>query len=171
MSSRLIVTNALKAPGQAFPFRVDAVLEEMEVLSDPVRFEGVEAEGTYLSSEQNISVEGRARATVISRCARCLKEVVLPVETAFEAEFVHGSRPEDPDQYCYESSEVELTDAIRDALILALPIRFLCREDCKGLCPRCGTDLNTGSCSCQEGDDDLNPFAALRSIVENNEEV
>ena len=62
-------------------------------------------------------------------------------------------------------------DAIRDALTLELPLRVLCKEDCKGLCPKCGVNLNTGSCSCPKGTGKPNPFEALKSIVENHEEV
>ncbi|MGN0802238.1 MAG: YceD family protein [Candidatus Faecivicinus sp.] len=171
MASTLNVTNALKNPGQEYPFEADCSIEEMDVLGDPVRFDNVAAKGTYVGSGETVSLEAVATATVTSRCARCLAEVTLPIAAELHAEFARQPDPENPDQYCFEASTLELTDAIRDALVLELPLRFLCKEDCKGLCPKCGTDLNAGSCTCQEGDDDFNPFAALRSIVENNEEV
>lgn len=171
MASTLNVTNILKNPGQAFPFEADAVIEEMEMLGDPVRIEDVAVKGTAIGSEERVSIEANATATVISRCARCLEAVRLPLAAEIHADFVRQPDPDDPDQYPYEASTLELTDAIRDALVLELPLRFLCREDCKGLCPKCGANLNTGSCTCQEGDDDFNPFAALRSIALNNEEV
>lgn len=171
MSSKLNVVGALKAPGQEFPFEADCCLEEMQVLGDPVRFEQISARGVLLSSEEKISVHGEVTAEVVSQCARCLKEVRAPIQAGVDAVYGLQPDPEDPDQYVYEASQVDLTDAIKDALVLALPLRFLCREDCKGLCPKCGADLNEGPCTCQEGDDDLNPFAALRSIVVDNREV
>ena len=172
MASALNVLNALKNPGQEYPFTADAVLEEMEVLGDPVKFTDIAVKGTFVGSGENVSIEATVTATVTSRCARCLEEVIQPIKAEMCAEFAHQPDPEDPDQYCFEASTLELTDAIRDALVLELPIRFLCKEDCKGLCSKCGTNLNTGTCNCLHGDDDLNPFAALRSmIVENNEEV
>ena len=94
----------------------------------------------------------------------------MPITAEIHAEFTREPDPEDPDQYCFEASELELTDAIKDALLLELPIRFVCSENCKGLCSQCGINLNTGTCKCQK-EDIMNPFAALRSIVENNEEV
>lgn len=171
MASTLNVSNALKNPGQVYPFEADARIEEMEVLGDPVRMTDVAVKGTVVGSDEMVSLEAKATATVISRCARCLEEVRFPIAAEMHADFVRQPDPDDPDQYPYESSVLELTDAIRDALVLELPLRFLCKEDCKGLCPKCGANLNTGSCTCQEGDDDLNPFAALRSIALNNEEV
>jgi len=172
LASTLNVLNALKNPGQEYPFTADAVLEEMEVLGDPVKFADIAVKGTFVGSGETVSIEAEVTATVTSRCARCLEEVVQPIKAEISAEFAHQPDPEDPDQYCFEASTLELTDAIRDALVLELPIRFLCKEDCLGLCSQCGTNLNTGTCNCHHGDDDMNPFAALRSmIVDNNEEV
>ncbi len=172
MASTLNVTNALKNPGQQYPFTADAVIEEMDVMGDPVRFLDIAAKGSYVGSGETVSLEAEVTATVVSRCARCLGEVTLPIKAQMEAEYSRQPDPEDPDQYSFETSTLELTDAIKDALVLELPLRFLCSEDCKGLCPKCGTNLNTGTCTCQKGDDDTNPFAALRSmIVDNNEEV
>lgn len=171
MASTLNVSNALKHPGQEYPFEADALIEKMEVLGDPVQFVDVAAKGVCVGSGDAVSLDATVTATVISRCSRCLEEVRRPISAEMHADFARQPDPDDPDQYRFEASTLELTDAIRDALVLELPIQFFCKEDCKGLCPKCGTNLNTGSCTCQEGDDDLNPFAALRSIVENNEEV
>ena len=60
---------------------------------------------------------------------------------------------------------------MRDALLLELPYRFLCSEDCKGLCSNCGINLNLGTCTCHEEEEVTNPFSALKAIVQNNEEV
>ena len=79
--------------------------------------------------------------------------------------------PDDPDLYVFEASTIELTDAVRDALVMEIPTRIICSEDCKGLCPTCGVNRNLVSCTCQEGGEVTNPFAALKSIVLNDEEV
>jgi len=172
LASTLNVMNALKNPGQQYPFTADAVIEEMDVLGDPVRFTDVAVSGIFVGAGETVSIEADVTATVTSRCARCLTEVTRPIAAEMRADFTRQPDPEDPDQYCFEASTLELTDAIRDALVLELPLRFLCSEDCKGLCSECGTNLNTGTCKCQKEIDDSNPFAALRSmIVDNNEEV
>ena len=171
MSSLLNVVSALNHPGQEHPFHADAALERMTVLGDPVEFTGISVDGTLFSSDENIVVNGAVRAEVVSQCARCLKRVVNPIDAELNALYARESDPEDLDRYLYEASQVDVTEAVKDALVLALPLRYLCKEDCKGLCPKCGKDLNEGPCTCQEGEDDTNPFAALRSIVYNNEEV
>ena len=171
MASTLRVGDALKNPGQEFPFETDAQISEMEVLGDPVRFEEIAVSGTVVGTSETVGVKAEIRAKVESLCARCREKVVRPIVAEMDAEFARVPDSENPDQYAFEGTTVDLSQAIRDALILALPFRFLCKEECKGLCPKCGANLNAGSCSCPKEDDDSNPFAALRMIVDHNEEV
>ena len=168
----LDVSRALKNLGQIFPFESSIELEEMEVLSDPVHFVDVKTEGEYLCAGDNrISLNAEVQATADTRCSRCLEPVSIPVKAEMDVVFDRQPDPEDPDLYSFEASTLELTDAVRDALLLELPMRILCAEDCKGLCPVCGINLNKGTCTCQEGAEVLNPFSALKNIVLNDEEV
>ena len=168
----LDVSRALKNHGQIYPFETSVELEEMEVLSDPVRFEDVVVRGEYLCPGDNrISLKAEVTAQADTRCSRCLEPVRIPVAADVDAVFDRQPDPEDPDLYSFEASTVELTDAVRDALLLQLPMRVLCAEDCKGLCPVCGINLNKGTCTCQEGAEVINPFSALKSIVLDDEEV
>lgn len=168
----LDVSKALKNPGQVFPLDETVEIEPMEVLSDPVHFVDVRAEGEYLCTGDNrISIKAEISARADTRCSRCLEPVRVPVNAAVDAIFDRQPDPEDPDLYSFEASTVELTDAVRDALLLELPMRILCGEDCRGLCPVCGINLNKGTCTCQEGAEVINPFSALKNIVLNDEEV
>ena len=169
---KLDVSRALKNPGQVYPFQAEMALPEMEVLSDPVRFDGIRIEGEFLcAGDQRISLKARAAATAVSRCSRCLEPVSVPVEAEVDALFARQPDPDDPDLYSFEASTLELEDAVRDALLLELPLQFFCSPDCKGLCPVCGVNLNKVACTCQEGGEVITPFSALKSIVLNNEEV
>ena len=92
-------------------------------------------------------LHGRARA----QCRRCLAEVMVPVDT--EVDVVFSADPDamdDPSVYPLEeqASHVDVREAVREELALAVPAFVLCREDCAGLCPRCGADLNQGPCGC-----------------------
>ena len=168
----LDVSRALKNPGQVYPFEASVELEEMEVLSDVVHFEDVSVRGEYLCpGDDRISLKARAAAQANTRCSRCLEPVRIPVSADVDAVFDRRPDPEDPDLYSFEASTLELTDAVRDALLLELPLRVLCAEDCRGLCPVCGINLNKGTCTCQEGAEVINPFSALKNIVLNDEEV
>ena len=144
----------------------------MEVLSDPVRFDGISVAGEFFcTGDHRISLRAEAAATAVSRCSRCLEPVQVPVRAQIDALFAKEADPEDPDLYTFEGNRLELVDAVRDALLLELPLQFFCKPDCKGLCPVCGVNLNQGTCSCQEGNVVTGPFSALKDYVLKNEEV
>ena len=168
----LDVSRALKNPGQVYPFQAEMTLPEMEVLSDPVRFGAVRVEGEFFcTGDQRICLKAHAEAKAASRCSRCLEPVSIPVQADIDALYAKQPDPDDPDLYSFEASTLELEDAVRDALLLELPLQFFCSPDCRGLCPVCGANLNKVACTCQEGGEVTTPFSALKSIVLNNEEV
>jgi uncharacterized protein len=120
-----------------------------------------------------VFVNGHVETRAKIECDRCLQPVETPVNADFALEYISGSE--------YESSEVaELTEAemsvsvfdgealdvdeiVKEQVLLAVPTRMLCREDCKGICPECGTDRNTGDCSCATSDIDPR-WAALKNL-------
>jgi len=120
-----------------------------------------------------VFVNGHVETRAKIECDRCLRPVETPVNADFSLEYISGSE--------YESSEVaELTEAemsvsvfdgealdvdeiVKEQVLLAVPTRMLCREDCKGICPECGTDRNTGDCSCATSDIDPR-WAALKNL-------
>ena len=171
MGSTLNVTKALKNPGQGYPFSADLALEDVVVLDDPVHFESVHVEGTVLGTGEAINVLAKATTVIDTRCSNCLEPMQLSLEAEMDVHFMRMPDPEDPDLYAYDASTIDLTDPVRDALTLEMPLRFLCKEDCKGLCPHCGANLNHTTCTCQEGGEVTNPFAALKFMVQNDEEV
>ena len=108
-------------------------------------------------------------------CARCVEPVPLPLSGEFDLLF----RPEDvdanpgeraitPDETeigYYQESGLSLEDVVREQVLLSLPGRTLCKEDCKGLCPRCGQNLNLATCSC--GDAPADPrWNALAGLAD-----
>ena len=171
MASELNVLRALRHPGQEYPFTADLVLEEMEFTGDPIFFHDIKVEGVMMGAGERVSVRAEVEAVMKSRCFRCLEDVEMPIKAQVDAEFAKEEDPDDPDLYVFEASTIELTDAVRDALVMEIPTRIICSEDCKGLCPSCGVNRNKVSCTCQEGGEVANPFAALKSIVLNDEEV
>ena len=87
-----------------------------------------------------------------AECSRCLKELHKSVSLHTEKTVMtNGSLEEDNDDYLVvEGSQLRLDEACEELLFLELPSRELCSEDCKGLCPTCGADLNEGKCSCKK---------------------
>ena len=93
-------------------------------------------------------------------CARCLEPVEEPLTADFDLIFRPGGVDNQPGEHAitedeteigyYEQSGLLLEDAVREQVLLALPGRTLCQQDCKGLCPQCGANRNTAPCECEE---------------------
>ena len=127
---------------------------------------------SYYRAGTELFFEGRLAAATHAACARCAEEFESGIERPFR--FVMTPRAiagegdgdlaaGDAEYTVYDGDEIDLSPLIREELLLALPTRPLCREECRGLCPRCGTNLNQGECRCPEpaGDPRL---AVLRSL-------
>ena len=108
---------------------------------------------------ERITVRGQVRGVAWLECVRCLRgyELALAVPLEVFAERAGtGSRREEVelerDDYMmfHDGRKLDLSEQAREALLLELPIASHCREDCKGLCPRCGADLNDGPCACPD---------------------
>jgi len=88
---------------------------------------------------------------VRAECRRCLAPVDVPIAESLGLVFVEEEEAEG-DEDCYlvprRASVLDLSDAVREELLLAAPQFVECRDDCRGLCPRCGADLNAGPCGC-----------------------
>ena len=91
-------------------------------------------------------------------CSRCLDPFRLPVAAPFDLRYLPLSAvstdverevdDEDLETSYYENDAIDLNELLREQFYLALPMKPLCQDDCRGLCPQCGTNLNTGSCDC-----------------------
>ena len=126
----------------------DPALEGTEIqLKEPVVI------GGRLQSigEDRFYWQGTATTVIAGECTRCLTPVSTPLSLQIGALFSQDPEAlDDPDAYpvAPDATEVDVTPAIREELVLAAPRYALCREDCKGLCPHCGKDLNLGPCAC-----------------------
>ncbi len=94
---------------------------------------------------------GKVRGAVRGGCRRCLVDVAQPVNVELNVLFSEDpDAADDPSVYPLAPAApvIDLSKAIREELALAIPAYLLCREECAGLCPRCGADLNAGACQC-----------------------
>ena len=93
---------------------------------------------------------GRVDGKVALDCRRCLTETTAAVSDEVHLIFAEDGDPDDPDVYAIDpdARELDLRPAVREHWLLEAPGFALCRPDCKGLCPTCGTDLNAGDCNC-----------------------
>jgi uncharacterized protein len=115
---------------------------------------------TNVGSE--LELKATARGTFHTNCDRCLREISISCEFPVEerlARFDTGVSEEDA--YLYEGHEIDLDDIVLKNFLLNASSKYLCSPDCKGLCSKCGKDLNKGSCSCST--DEIDPRLAVLS--------
>jgi uncharacterized protein len=152
--SRLIINLASLAAG-ASRLGATVTAEELQLL--PAEWPGgVEATLLLDRTGDLVAVRGRIRSAAHLECVRCLRSFDLPVTTDLTvvADRAGGrSRLEkdleaDDHMKFHDGRQLDLREEAREALLLELPITPHCREDCRGLCPRCGADLNDGPCGC-----------------------
>lgn len=145
---KLQVEEALKEAGKQFPFAFNvpaAALGEVDGL--PWEHQPVAVEGVFWFDGTHVVVQGTIRTHGTYTCSRCLTPV--PVDRNATLSEVYGTEAELPaDVLPYNGEYIDLTETIRENLILSEPMKVLCRADCKGLCPQCGANLNAGPCSC-----------------------
>ena len=142
-----------------------AVREGPVAIADHIAPDDPVVAGTGLALAAPLEVAGRVssagegkyywqatlKTAVRAECRRCLAPVDVPIVESLGLVFVEEEEAEGGED-CYmvprRSSVLDLTEAVREELLLAAPQFVECREDCRGLCPRCGADLNTGPCDC-----------------------
>ncbi len=118
----------------------------------------IEYEVTVSKIGENLRVEGPVRCTMRLLCDRCLEAFPLPVNARLDIELApkkdQPSLPEaeltgeEMNLYYFEGDELELDPYIYEEVMLAVPIKALCDEACKGICPVCGKNRNTETCTC-----------------------
>jgi len=121
---------------------------------------------------ETVFIEGKIDSVVETPCCRCLETVRLPVTFDFRytlmpvKESIRDNvelHTEDLDFGFYQGEVVDLSPLIYEQIMLQIPIKVLCSETCKGLCPQCGANLNAGTCDCPRDSGDER-FAVLRNL-------
>jgi uncharacterized protein len=116
---------------------------------------------------------GSVKTTLELPCSRCLEPFTWPVDAGFDLRYQprsantgEGEREVEEDDLStafYENDEIDLGQLMREQIYLSLPMKPLCQDHCKGLCPQCGTNLNRSSCDCPRAWDDPR-LAVLKTL-------
>ena len=160
---RIEVEN-LTAAGEPFEHRYGPA--EVELDEEGARLVSDAAvEGRASRKGEQVRLRGTIRTEVEILCDRCAAPERAPLAVEFDTSFIPREvetakaenvelSPEDLLLSAYDGEAVDLDELVREQSLLALPLRHLCREDCKGLCQKCGADLNAGHCSCEQSEVD-----------------
>ena len=153
-----------------FAETVDIVREEASVA---VRFPSpVQVDVTYYRSGREIFFHGRLKGEAEAECSRCLEDCGFVVEKSFDFVLTPDPLPTNKNMELtademglsfYTGEDIDLSPFVREQTLLALPLRPLCSENCRGLCPDCGAELNRTTCGCTSpGDPRMAVFRNLR---------
>ena len=160
------LSKIIDSPGASVPFAVSIDLSDLRYGDSFPVTEPVEASGTVRNTAGVLVMSGSLHTTIHGVCDRCAADfdsyVEFPLDVVLVTEL---SNEENEDEWVFplEGDSADLEDIIRTVFVLNLDSKLLCKEDCKGLCCRCGKNLNDGPCNCQK---ELDPrFAALKQLL------
>ncbi len=163
-----------RSDGSTTPFELTIPAAELDLESEYARVNGDVTATGRVSNEDTITViEADVTAPVLIDCSRCLEEISSAESVSFRTAFVSNDEftedqeieldLQDLELSFADDDEVDLVEVIREQIVLALPSRPLCREDCKGLCNICGGNLNKTECDCTTEETDPR-WAALKDL-------
>ena len=161
------LSKIIDSPGSSVAFSTSVDLSDLRYgVSYPVS-EPVLAQGTVRNTAGVLLMKGSITTTIHGVCDRCAEDfhrkIDFPIDVVLVTEL---SNEENEDEWVFplEGDSADLDDIVRTVFVLNLDSKLLCKDDCKGLCHRCGKNLNDGPCGCQK---ELDPrFAALRQLLE-----
>lgn len=179
MSLRIDLAPIRQQLGKVVPFSL--TVDHLPYLPEGCKvYDDLSFFGNFSPKRNTIDVSGNVQAELVCSCSRCLKPLLfdfnLPVQGQLlfrpESSYVMEPGMDEGDleaaYWIYDTSDYDFSFVVADTLINALPIRPLCGEACKGLCPHCGQNLNEGSCQCET--ETIDPrWLALKESLKNEE--
>lgn len=164
---RLNLREIIENPGKSVSFSYEPDFSELKFESIKSILNPVKVSGSVYNSAGVLELIGTLYVNMICICSRCLKEFEYALKLQLRAVLADKAEDQDnPDIFLLEGDYIDLDEVVTTAFVLDVEQRYLCSEDCKGLCSKCGKNLNDGPCSCTvEADPRL---AVLGQLLENN---
>ena len=163
---RLELRDIIHSPGASLDFSDSVDLSDLCYGTSYPVSEPVHAEGTVRNTADVLMMKGRITTRLHGVCDRCAADFTRDVEIPIDVVLVEELSNEDSeDEWVFplEADAADLDDIVRTVFVLNLDSKLLCSPDCKGLCCRCGKNLNDGPCGCQK---EIDPrFAALQQLL------
>ena len=167
----LDVTKALLSPGTEFPFSAEVEVPSQDVTGELVTFDTVSLQGTYSALDETLRLAGELTTTAHAACAMCLKPANVPLAIGFGETFTKDANEIEDEAFHYEGSKVTLDQLALTLIMLNLPMRFLCKEDCEGSEEYQTFKQDIFKSSCEEESPTQRPFEALQRLLTKDEEV
>lgn len=164
---RLNLKDIIYVPGASVPFEFQLDLSDLEFNGESPFTQPVHVSGQVRNVADALVLEGEAATTLSLHCDRCWEpfeeEKIFSLDTLLATEVEN----EDSDIVLLDGHELDLGELVREAVVLDMDTKHLCSENCKGLCPGCGVDLNHEECRCKP---EVDPrLASLAKLLEDKD--
>ena len=165
---RLDLRDIINTPDAEKAFQLQVDLSDLDFFGRKPITQPVRAEGRVTNHAGALVLEGTARSVLDLACDRCGKEFSREKVVALDSLVAHELEDDENDEIILlEGTELDLDEVVTTAYILAMDTKNLCSDDCKGLCAKCGVDLNVEPCRCKP---DVDPrLAALAQLLDSKD--
>ena len=157
-------------PGSKVDFRKELDTDRLDLPAVTAYIDPPVGEGVITNNAGALMLHGTIRARLRCICDRCAaefeKDVNIPLEIPLASEL---EDEEDPDYFLLSGDDLDIDDLLETCYILDANMQFICRDDCKGLCSRCGANLNDGPCACKKESDPR--LAVLEQLLDNKDKT
>ena len=164
----LDVSSILKETGGKIDISAELDFADVDFLGESFHFTSpLTISGKIYNNGKSLRLTLDVSGRMQVHCARCMKDFETDVNFEVLEDFMQedGENAEDEDIILFAGTEIELMEVVSNSFFMNVSGKYLCSEDCKGLCPKCGKDLNEGNCGCD--DDDIDPrWAGLKAIMD-----
>ncbi|HKM01318.1 MAG: DUF177 domain-containing protein [Tissierellia bacterium] len=163
----LKIKEFLSSDAMSLKVNENLVIDDKEFLEQTHLHKNVLLNGEIFKIEGSVIFTGTINYTFTDECARCLKEFGNVVESKFQALIVqHEDKESDEIQLVMIDGIVKMDEPIKQLIYLSMPMKSLCKQDCKGICPNCGVNLNDEKCQCENDLTDPR-FDELKDLLNN----
>ncbi len=169
-----MIVDLVNLEGSSHSFEFSIPADEIDLGTENVRLlSDVSALGTVTKHIVQTNVAGSIKADAEIDCTRCLSPVAAPLDIKFDVSFVTEENftaeketalePDDLETDVFGGDKLDLKELVREQVLLDLPTQLFCKDDCKGLCQKCGANRNLIDCKCEETEIDPR-WAALKNL-------
>lgn len=161
------IAAVLAAVGASLPFAFETQAENLDLRGEGFSFTGtIVVQGEITNTGQACRIHGMVKGGKSFVCDRCLGHFCKEESYVFdeEVQWEGGAACDGTALLTAESETIDIEALVRDTILSAQPLNNICRPDCRGLCPKCGADLNQGECGCDRFVPDPR-FSALQQLL------
>lgn len=167
------ITQLRKSPGDTLQFHFNEEIRTFSLNDEQFLINGpVEFQGKIMNTGRLLQVKGEIICTVKLQCGRCLDNYNYEIQASFDEKYCHENDVaiineegiEEDECNIFKGDKIDFTEDVKECLALSIPMKPICKEECKGICSQCGQNLNVKKCDCIQ--ENIDPrFEVLKKLL------